>query len=228
MKIYCYYTTSYEVLAKDWLKASVQDDCELILKKGPDHGASVNYKERGWHDITRSKVGFIIEAIKENWNQVFIFSDPDVQFLGRVEAQVLGLVKNRDLVVQRDHPNGTICSGFFVLRSNDKTLNLWQDISKDIGGVRGDDQDCLNRFLNPHRALRFISKNGWNRYQIKWEYLPKEFLSGGTLSGKHWVPGLPMEIPEDIVIHHANWTVGLQNKIAQLEYVRDLAAKRQK
>jgi len=35
-----------------------------------------------------------------------------------------------------------------------------------------------------------------------------------------------MLVPKDIVMHHANWTVGIKNKIAQLEYLRDIVKGR--
>ena len=33
---------------------------------------------------------------------------------------------------------------------------------------------------------------------------------------------MPCEPPEDIMTHHGNWTIGLQNKVALLRRVREL------
>jgi hypothetical protein len=61
---------------------------------------------------------------------------------------------------------------------------------------------------------------------MKWKYLPVEFFGGGTLTGTLWEPGLPLTVPENIFVHHANWTVGVSNKIAQLSYVRKIVEER--
>jgi hypothetical protein len=40
------------------------------------------------------------------------------------------------------------------------------------------------------------------------------------------VEGLDLPVPEGIVMHHANYVVGVEQKIAQLEYVRDIVRAR--
>ena len=46
------------------------------------------------------------------------------------------------------------------------------------------------------------------------------------MSPFQWEPGCELNIPQDIVMHHANWTIGIENKIAQLQYVRDIVNSR--
>ena len=65
-------------------------------------------------------------------------------------------------------------------------------------------------------------------YRIKWAYLPKEFYCGGILTGKHWQPGTELPLPRNIFLHHANWTIGIENKIAQLKLVKDMIEHRKK
>jgi len=45
------------------------------------------------------------------------------------------------------------------------------------------------------------------------------------VSNKRWVPGMNLNIPDQIMPHHSNFTIGLENKIAQLEYVRGIVNK---
>jgi hypothetical protein len=52
--------------------------------------------------------------------------------------------------------------------------------------------------------------------------LPDTFLSGGTLTGKRWNPGDYLQLLDGIYMHHANWTIGVENKITQLKYVKAL------
>ena len=70
-----------------------------------------------------------------------------------------------------------------------------------------------------------------NPYGVTWDYLPSIFFGAGTLdaySGYLWKPGMEVDFPRDIVMHHANWTKGIKHKIAQLTYVRDKVRKHQK
>lgn len=55
---------------------------------------------------------------------------------------------------------------------------------------------------------------------VSWDYFPKEIFGGGTLTGRGWKPGDDLKIPSEIIIHHANWTYGLEDKINQLQFVR--------
>jgi len=114
---------------KEYFSSSIKDDYELVLKEDDHTGPSVSYKQKGWCEITRSKVVCIIDAIQGNWNKCFVFSDPDIQFFGKTKSHLLRAIKNKDIVLQRDSPGGMICTGFFICRGNGKTFKLWQDVS---------------------------------------------------------------------------------------------------
>jgi len=58
-----------------------------------------------------------------------------------------------------------------------------------------------------------------NKFNINWDYLPDQFFGAGLFTGKIWELDQELIIPKDIVLHHANYTVGVPNKIAQLKYV---------
>jgi len=65
-----------------------------------------------------------------------------------------------------------------------------------------------------------------NPYEIRWGYLPNQFFGGGTLKGKYWWPGLPLAVPDNIVMHHANFTFSIKNKVMQLTYVKENVEER--
>jgi hypothetical protein len=60
-----------------------------------------------------------------------------------------------------------------------------------------------------------------NKLGISWRYLPSTFMSGGTFTGRQWNPEEPLDVPPDLQIHHANWTIGVENKLAQMKHVDD-------
>jgi len=134
---------------------------------------------------------------------------------------LLDAIEGYDIVCQRNDPNedGQLCTGFFIIRANHRTLKLWKLVRESVKKA-GRDQFAFNRIL------RRLNHWWWNfRYKcprINYNYLPNRFFGGGTLTGKIWEPGMELLVSNDIVLHHANWTVGVENKIAQLEYVKGI------
>lgn len=237
MKIYTFYTDNNERLLREWFLPTLKDNYPVIAKKGDQGSADGVYKENGWFYLVSQKIDLVIQAIRENWNECFIYSDPDIQFFGPISQRLSEIYKKEDLLFQRESAV-VFCTGFFLCAGNAKTLNFWQDVKDIIGQNDMDDQDAANYLLKNKLAAKFICKflnklhrNKWqewlwkfavNSYGIKWDYLPDEFYNVGILTRKHWSPGMHLPIPENIVLHHANWTKGIENKISQLEYVRDM------
>jgi len=216
MKLYALYTPSHTILKDKWFIPSIQDDFDLMIEFHEQTCPSGIYMSGGWTKTTIKKVRLIIHAVQENWGKIFIFSDVDIQFFAPIQDHIEKLMENKDMVIQKDSPNGVLCSGFFACRGNEKTLRLWQDgLNLMINDQNISDQKALNRCL----------KNK-NEYNIVWNYLPNTFFGGGTLTGRSWQPGRRLSVPKNIIMHHANWTKGIKNKIAQLNYVRNIVNSR--
>ena len=60
---------------------------------------------------------------------------------------------------------------------------------------------------------------------IKFDLLPKEFFTYGVFNNGEWdYPEnniIDFKIPSDIIFHHANWTIGIDNKLKLLNFVKD-------
>jgi hypothetical protein len=219
IKLYALWTPSHEILKNDFFLPSIQDDFDIIFEFAEQTCASAKFMEEGWTDTTIRKVDLIIRAIQENWGSIFIFSDVDIQFFAPVQEKILKLMEGKDLIFQKNSPNGVLCTGFFACRGNEKTLQLWQDVKQVmLKNKINSDQNSLNRCIKRHSKT--------NPYNVVWGYLPKTFFGGGTLTGFEWKPGMHLPIPNGIMMHHANWTKGIKNKIAQLIYVRSVVSKR--
>ena len=221
IKLYALYTPSHKILKDKYFLPSIQDDFDIVLEFYDQTCPSAKFMREGWTETTMRKVDLIIRAIKENWGSIFIFSDVDIQFFCPIQQTVLMYMHDNDMMIQKNSPSGVLCTGFFVCRGNEKTLQLWKDVKKTMekGGLYSD-QNSLNHCIKRH------SKN--NPYNVNWSYLPDTFFGGGTLTGCEWHPGESLPIPRDIMMHHANWTKGIKNKIAQLVYVRKAVRNRKK
>jgi len=253
MKLYSLFTNQHKIFKDEWFAPSIKDNFDVIIKEYQidDEGEIGNL---AFKNAMFLKVSTIINAICDNFNDVIIYSDIDVQFFKPIKNYIENLIINFDLLIQRDSPFGVFCAGFMVIRCNQKTLSLFEAIKKRMKERdTHDDQQIMNEILHydliesnyfnrisialARRWGNVISKLGIsenknyelftslkNDFDVKTNHLPPIFFSGGTLTGKVWNPGDFLEIPSGILLHHANWTVGLKNKIKQLEHVRDIVS----
>lgn len=213
VKIYAFYTPSHRILVDDWFLPSIRTvDFDPILECHDQECETAKYMQKGWMDTMYHKVDVIIRGIEENLGSFFIHSDVDVQFFDLKKNDLIEYMKNYDLVIQRNDPKGEGCAGFFVMRANERTLRLWQEAKKYMRKTGQHDQNALNHLLKE------------NKLGISWRLLPDEYFGGGTLTGRNWNPGRELKVPKNIKLHHANWTMGIENKIAQLIYVRKQVA----
>lgn len=234
MKLYIFYTPSHKVFLNSWLLKSLRDEYDLIIRQGRQECHTGSFMHEGWMKTMLEKANLILQAIRDNWHEVFIVSDVDIQFFGKTQDIIIDFMRGCDFAAQKDAVDGLnrniapdmsghLCAGFFACRGNSKTLALWKDIKDHcLKNPSQNDQQALNYFLN---GFKVNQKH--NSYGVKWDYLPPRFFGPGTYLGTTlWSPGKILEIPWDILMHHANQTVGIANKIAQLEYVRQVVERR--
>ena len=63
-----------------------------------------------------------------------------------------------------------------------------------------------------------------NNLNIKYDTLDptKYFTIGYSTKGTQWTPETgDLDIPKTILMHHANWTAGVENKIKLLNFVKE-------
>ena len=232
MKLYAFYTPSHNELLEDWFLSSIQDDFDVVIESKEQVSSSGSFMEEGWLETMKEKVRLILRASEENEGTLFIHSDVDIQFFKAVIPIITTLIEDYDMLIQKSLAHGYVCPGFFVARGGTRFTQLWTDILHDLNlQTEKHDQNLLNeKLLGAHPLQHFFSKllTGTiyipkNEYAVRWKYLPDTFYSPGIDRNRPglWEPGESLEIPENIVLHHANWTRGVENKIAQLKYVQE-------
>lgn len=213
--LYTLYTESHRQLIENWFLPSINDSVIVHVYYVPQECPTGKYKQFGWKKTTIKKVEIIIEAIKRHKEGWFIYSDVDVQFFESIGNEMSNLLNQYDLVIQRDNPKGVACSGFFACRANEVMLELWMRVLSYMQKTSHSDQGALNYVLHHSKDLAF-----------KWTLLPETYFGAGFFTGKTWIPYMMLDIPEGIKIHHANWTVGVENKIKQLALVWSIVKQR--
>lgn len=210
IKMYALYTPSHKILVDKFFLPSIKDNFELIIDEFKQLCPTAEFNSKGWNTTMLDKVDVIINAIKENMGKIFIFSDVDIIFIQPVENEIKKLMQTYEFVIQKSSEKLTnCCTGFFAIIGNEKNLQLWTNIKAFmLKNPKLSEEDALNLFIRTGKL-----KN------LKWSQLPKEYNTGGMFTATRWTPGHELQLPENILLHHANWTVGIENKIKQLEYV---------
>lgn len=229
MKLYTFYTDSHaEYLCKYFLP-SIKDNFELTIYKKPQLSDSGVYMEGGWIDTMLYKVDTIISGIRENIHQhaIFIHSDIDIQFFGPIEPDILATIENYDIAFQKGARS--INNGFFACVANEKTLQFWLDVKAYIIKNQVHDERASKALLG--LPLDFYDddnvafRNFSNKYDLDWCYLPIEKFVGGQYIVESFESQKLTPPPATILMHHATSTLGYENKIRQLEYVRNFVNK---
>jgi hypothetical protein len=173
----------------------------------PQRSATGAYESTGFQTTCMDKVLFIRELV--GWApEPFLFSDVDVRFYGPIVDDLSKLLDDADMAFQWDGPRGRECSGFMVLRPSPGVEQFWREVYTYMKATGAMDQDALHAMLK-------LRGSGF-----KTVILPERYWTYGRLD-KIWNPGDPVDPPADLLMHHANWTVGTGNKMALLQTVKE-------
>jgi GR25 family glycosyltransferase involved in LPS biosynthesis len=211
MRIYSAYSESHEVF-KPWFESIYNIYPEIDIKYLPLNQScqSGEFQSDGWDKITLSKLKKILEIFddKSNDDDYFIFSDIDIQFFNAFDEKIVDLLQDNDIIFQNDYAAGA-CTGFFICRKTNIMKNFF---NKAIDLFYQNDQTTIQNTLQ-------IFPN------IKYKVLPQEFFTYGMFNNGQWNSPenniIDFKIPSDIVLHHANWTAAIHNKLKLLNFVKD-------
>jgi hypothetical protein len=241
MKLYGVCTPSHAPLRERWFRATLQDDLEVVILELDGEGDGRWLSDGWWAGIDR-KIELFVEAVRENIGETLLFSDMDVQFFRPVVPLLLDALGEDDMAFQSNtsaFPEAN--TGFLVCRAGAATLRFWE-ATRTLCRERPSGRfaaETLRAFgprvatravfkLIKHRLGRLYEQDAANillatgACGVRWSLLPDRFFCPGRM----WRPGDRLEVPENVVMHHANWCVGVEHKLRQLEYVREVVASR--
>jgi hypothetical protein len=172
-----------------------------------------DFKTYGFYNSCLSKIQNIIEYLKAlDDDDCLIYLDSDIYVKDDIVSIMKLELEDYDAAFQQDSPNA-LCGGMFICRKNNKTLQLFQEIL-DVLVAKPEyyqnevsDQTALNEMLTTDI--------------INYKALSERFTTYGNIGEGVWDPNCaPFELPENLVAFHANFTVGIDNKILLLNAVR--------
>jgi len=220
MKIYTLYSESHKILFENWFEKSLKEtnkNYELETLVTPQVCKSGNYMDDGWLETMIHKNEFIVNSLNNSKNnEIILHCDVDVQFFKDIESNLnKSLFDTCDIFCQADGPYSA-CYGVMFLKNTENVKNLFNEIlniikTVDKNNISNDnDQNIFNKIYH-----QFGVKVGLldHRYYSVWR----------DTGGYVWEPrhGLKTQIPSDLILHHANYTVGIKNKIELMSLIKN-------
>lgn len=202
MRLYTIYSPSHEKLYQDYFLKTIHAEFDLQTYTTIQHCESGSFYANGWNRMCYDKVIVFKQACLVNYGGMFVFSDVDVQFFGPIKNDLITELGDYDIACQ-DDCGGSYCSGFFICKCNDSTIAMFDEI---LRGYHKEDQHMLNLVIRSMGIkAKFLDKN--------------KYFTVGHETMSPWI-GQDFNIPDRILVHHANWTVGTDRKVELLETVR--------
>ena len=212
MKLYTVFTQSHRSLFEDYFLKTLPFDSRIELRAlFKEQLCNAEFRSEGWRKTMYYKVNCFIQAAKETpEGECFIFSDPDIQFFRPFYDDLISHMEGYDAVFQNDYGGG-VNTGFFVMRSNKQTRSFLKTVEGNLENFP-EEQVCFN----------FLIKNFENYPSIafKTKMLPSNYWTYGQ-NFKSWDGTESFEIPNDIIMHHSNWTKSFKEKVELLNVVRN-------
>jgi hypothetical protein len=214
-------TPSHEALARDFFLRTLPAECRSELHRV--EAPAVVYGEPGWHRVVANKfdlLEFAFDAHAEG--EVFVLSDVDLRFYRPFADDVRRRIEGLDLLFQDNRPGephaiSHLCTGFVAVRSGPRPRELFRRAHAVLEALDtpriGDQRATVQSLAESPRAVAY-------------DFLPESYWVPFR-HGPRWRPGVPLEPPAELVLHHANWTIGTEWKRAQLEAVERIVAARE-
>jgi hypothetical protein len=210
MKMITYLTDTHNELYEKYFLPSLPASIDLIVIKGEQYCKSGEYASEGWTEQIGEKLSSITRVLKGiRHNELFIVSDVDVQFFGDPVEDLVYQLGDRHIAFQRDDASPTSgktrCTGFYIARNNSRTKALLHKSAMVIKSF-GFEQKVVNHCVHQVNGLRTA-------------LLDERYFTHGLRQGL-WDGKFEIDVPDNILVHHANWTKGIDNKLKLLRHVR--------
>tara|TARA_B100002019_G_C21272633_1_gene603274 strand:- start:4320 stop:5147 length:828 start_codon:yes stop_codon:yes gene_type:complete len=200
-------TKSHDFLCQEIFTKSVleyEPELEIKVYEEPQMCSTGNYYDIGWREMMERKIDIYLDAVGEN-DEFFIWSDVDIEFYDAFVDECLDQLGDYDIAFQKGtgpDGEGEYCAGFFICRINNSTKIFFHNL-KDTYDQYPCDQEAINHSIN----------------QVKAKFLSDRFFNVSS-QFRQW-DGQSFNIPKDIIMFHANYTIGTENKIKMMIKARN-------
>jgi hypothetical protein len=213
-----------------------EDQVTLVVEKSAQKCKTGDLFSEGWRDQMIEKQLFINKQFQTHeQNELLLFTDVDISFYGALRDDLASQLGDKDICFMKDHNSDELgrCGGFFVTRQTNKMKEFFESVLKRLSSHTDEnvawetsEQSTINALLNEKK-------------DINWGYLSNRYYTHGlhthgienfsddNQSGLWWQNKTHTEksnilVPQNILVHHANWAKGIATKLDVLRWVKDI------
>lgn len=237
MKVHVSYSDTHESFLHDFFLKTFpfEEGVSLIIRKIPQRCPAGSLFSKGWRDQMIEKQRFINRSIDySKHGEILVFCDVDISFYGGIRDDLKESLKERDICFMKDHNSDTVgrCGGFFVLKSSEKIKNFFREVLERLEkhtdenvSFQTSEQSTINNLLV-------------EREDISWAFLPERYYTHGLYTqgikdwsekdqSHLWWENKDQEerrnvyLPDDLLVHHANWCRSPDSKKDLLTFIRE-------
>lgn len=209
INLYTFYTETHNTLYEEYFLKSfyekkLDENFNLKVRKFAQKSNDGSFNSKGFKETMFDKLSLIKDAIQENPENPFVYSDCDVVFYKNFYDDIF-LDSNIDALFQNDQ--NTLCAGFFIAKSTYKFKNFIDVV-------------CHNNYKYPNDQVTMNAFKDNINYKLL--ECDKYFTIGnllGLYSGESF--SLGEKVKSEIILHHANFTIGIENKIKLINEVKN-------
>lgn len=212
IKLLTFFSESHKDMYNDYFLKSFNDHLSESFNLLPNtieqYTKDGDYYNKGFNRAMKEKIKIIINNIDIGDETPMVFADADIQFFGDFSNEIKNIIGDNDILFQDDIL--MVCAGFMVFKQTEKVREFFVNVYN-ITHKFEHDQVAINHLINT------------NQHNLKVKKLDRElfFTIGSATNAKQWNGETNLTIPKNILVHHANWTVGNDNKIKLLNYIKD-------
>lgn len=208
-KVLTFFSDSHKEIYENYFLETfnkvMSDEFTLISKKIDQVSPTGEYNSKGFDLAMMKKVDLIIDNIDPNDEDVIIYADCDIVFFKKLDLDF----KDYDIFFQNNCSPGSYCAGFFIAKQSESLLQFYKFLKQEYIKI-------MNGSIDDQGALQYVMNKGQNF--IKAGMLTPEqcYSIGFNTSPKVW-NGQSSNFPTNLYTFHANWTIGVNNKLALLK-----------
>lgn len=197
-------TDSHHAMYEEFFLKTVPRNITILHKILSSVGEG-SYQSKSWQEGVTAKLRWALENFEKFPEEIFVLSDVDIQFFPKFSFEDLHQEfedSGRDILFQKEtrfpacHEVNT---GFYIARSTPWSVELFREaISVCESLTSQNDQVAINAILSSRNQPE------------KWGHLPLRYYARSQ--------GFPP--PSDVVLHHANVTMNVGEKVSQMHRVK--------
>lgn len=184
----------------------------------PDNSFQGDYGTNEFFEVMSYKIKQIqnyLQNISDNENLIYL--DADIHIRQDIVSHMNNELNfsKKDILFQSD--DGDPCAGMFICKNSNKIKAFFNEVYDTMHSNR---EYYAQRSADQTAVLDVLKLR-----KINYGFLSNRFTTYGNLrvdKRSLWSPNSrKFRLPNDLVAFHANFTIGLENKIALLNYVRN-------